>query len=300
MTQAASQWRSATSDDSTHIRDLGAQENSEDRETGSKPHPKHKGTYSMKPELGLGLEGRAIIVTGAAGGIGRAVVHLLDQVGATVLAVDLTTERAEEAIGDLDARHLAVGTDLRDIGTHRAIMDVARGSGRPLTGLAHMAAVLRRAAAVSDISEDDWDTQIDVNLKASFFFVRSVAEEMRELDVTGHIVVTSSQGWWTGGYGGSVVYNTAKGGLVTMVRGLARTYGPDGIAINSIAPGLIDTPMLTTDLDDEALDPLIAQTPLGRLGTPEEIASVVVFLLSSHASFMTGATVNVSGGFLMY
>jgi len=254
----------------------------------------------MKPELGLGLEGRTIIVTGAAGGIGRAVLHLLDQVGATVLAVDLTTERAEEAISDLDARHLAVGTDLRDIGTHRAILDAARDSGQRLTGLAHMAAVLRRAATVSDISEDDWDTQIDVNLKASFFLVRGVAEEMRELGVTGRIVVTSSQGWWTGGYGGSVVYNTAKGGLVTMVRGLARTYGPDGIAINSIAPGLIDTPMLTTDLDDEALHRLVSQTPLGRLGTPQEIASVVVFLLSAHASFMTGATVNVSGGFLMY
>jgi NAD(P)-dependent dehydrogenase (short-subunit alcohol dehydrogenase family) len=110
----------------------------------------------------------------------------------------------------------------------------------------------------------------------------------------------SSQGWWSGGFGGSVVYAASKGGIVSMTRGLARSLGPAGICVNCIAPGNIDTPMLMQDLDPNALDSIHRNTPLGRLGRPDEVASVAVFLLSTHASFVSGATLNVSGAFLMY
>ena len=116
----------------------------------------------------------------------------------------------------------------------------------------------------------------------------------------GRIINFSSQGFWTGGFGGSVVYNSSKGGIVTMSRGLARTYGPDQILVNTVAPGLVDTPMLRTDLPDEVLAGLINQVPLGRMAEPEDIVGAVLFLASKHASYITGANINLSGGFLMY
>ena len=123
---------------------------------------------------------------------------------------------------------------------------------------------------------------------------------MIETQVNGRIVLFSSQGWWTGGFGGSVVYCASKGGIVSMARGLARTFGPDGITVNVIAPGQVDTPMLMDDLAEETFEALKEQTPLKRVGDPSEIAGVVVFLASDHASYVSGATINVSGGFLMY
>jgi NAD(P)-dependent dehydrogenase (short-subunit alcohol dehydrogenase family) len=96
------------------------------------------------------------------------------------------------------------------------------------------------------------------------------------------------------------VYAASKGGLVSLCRGLARSYGPTGITVNTVAPGAIDTPMLTTGLSDQGLQSIVAATPLGRLGAPQEVASAVLFLASSRASFITAATLNVSGGWLAY
>jgi NAD(P)-dependent dehydrogenase (short-subunit alcohol dehydrogenase family) len=97
-----------------------------------------------------------------------------------------------------------------------------------------------------------------------------------------------------------VAYAASKGGIVSMTRGLARTFGPDGICVNAISPGLVDTPMLMTDLPAEQLRALEQATPLGRIAAPSEMAGTAVFLASQHASFISGATINVSGGFLMY
>ena len=150
------------------------------------------------------------------------------------------------------------------------------------------------------MTEADWDLQLDLNLKGAFFLCRTVANAMRAQGTGGRIITFTSQGWWTGGFGGSVVYAASKGGIVTMTRGLARTYGPDGITVNSVAPGLVDTPMLMDDLPEETFLALTKATPLGRVATPEELAGTVVFLASRHATFISGATINVSGGFLMY
>jgi NAD(P)-dependent dehydrogenase (short-subunit alcohol dehydrogenase family) len=104
----------------------------------------------------------------------------------------------------------------------------------------------------------------------------------------------------TGGFGGSVVYAASKGGVVSMARGLARSYGPFGVNVNTVAPGQINTPMLLTDLDPAVYEKMRVETPLGYVGEPDDIAGAVVFLASDHARYITGATINVSGGFLMY
>lgn len=255
----------------------------------------------MAWSVGAGLEGRGVIVTGAAGGIGRAVSGAFAAAGARVMAVDLHQEAASGVVAGLEGSgHVGMGVDLTDRDAQRALVERAADELGGLYALAHLAAVLRRVSSVDEVSEDDWDFQLDTNLKASFFLMREAASAMRAAGEGGRIIAFSSQGWWTGGFGGSVVYCAAKGGIVSMVRGLARTYGGDQITVNAVAPGQVDTPMLMTDLAPETLEAMTNATPLGRVASPEELGGVVVFLASRHASFISGATINVSGGFLMY
>jgi NAD(P)-dependent dehydrogenase (short-subunit alcohol dehydrogenase family) len=255
----------------------------------------------MAWSVGAGLDGKGVIVTGAAGGIGRHVATAFAAVGARVMAVDVQRESVEAIVAGMEgAGHVAVAADLTDLAGQAALVARARAEFGSLDVLASLAAVLRRRPDVDDVSEDDWDVQVDINLKATFFLCRAAARAMREQGRGGRIITFTSQGWWTGGFGGSVVYNASKGGVVTMTRGLARTFGPYGITVNAVAPGLVDTPMLMDGLSDEMLQGLVKSTPLGRIARPEEIAGTVVFLASDHAGYISGATINISGGFLMY
>ena len=255
----------------------------------------------MAWSVGAGLEGRGVIVTGAAGGMGRPVAEAFATTGARVMAVDLHQQAADEVVEGLEGSgHIGVGADLADLDAHHGLIDRARQEFGGVYVLAHLAAVLKRRASVDEVTEDDWDFQVDTNLKATFFLCRAAATAMREQGDGGRIIAFTSQGWWTGGFGGSVVYCASKGGIVSMVRGLARTFGPDQITVNAVSPGQINTPMLTTDLDPELYQQLTDATPLGRVAEPEEMAGTVVFLASNHASFISGATINVSGAMLMY
>lgn len=255
----------------------------------------------MSWSVGAGLEGRGVLVTGAAGGIGRAVARAFAQAGANVVAVDLDGAAVEEVAAGLGGagRHAALATDVAQLAGHDALVARAREAAGPLYVLAHVAAVIRRSE-LEDVTEEDWALQEAVNLRATFFLNRAVARAMREQGGGGRIVNFASQGWWTGGFGGSVAYAATKGGVVSMTRGLARTFGPDGILVNCVSPGAVDTPMLRDGMTDAALESFRAQIPLGRFAAPEEVAGAVVFLASDHASYITGATLNVSGGQLMY
>jgi len=247
-----------------------------------------------------GVAGAGVIVTGAAGGIGRAVARAFASAGSRVVLVDVNADALSAVAADLPGDgHLAVPFDLTDVtGLDSLIARAQQHLGR-IDVLANVAGLaLRRELA--DVTEADWDLQHTVNLKSAFFLNRLVAESMKEAGTAGRIINFSSQGFWTGGFGGSVAYNAAKGGVVTMSRGLARTYGPAGILVNTVAPGLVDTPMLRDGLSAETFNDLVRQCPLQRVAQPEEIAGTVVFLASRHASYISGATINVSGGFLMY
>lgn len=255
----------------------------------------------MSWSLGEGLEGRGVIVTGAAGGIGSAVARGFAAVGARVLAVDLDLTRVTEVVDALDGDgHAAMGADLGDPAARDAIVGTALRELGDIHVLANLAAVLRRRDSVDAVTEDDWDAQHEINAKAAFFLARAGAGAMIEAGRGGRIILFSSQGWWTGGFGGSVVYAASKGAVTSMGRGLARTFGPHGITVNCVAPGQVNTPMLMTGLAPEVYESMKTQTPLGYIAEPDDLVGAVLFLASDHARYITGATINVSGGFLMY
>jgi len=256
----------------------------------------------MSWSVGSGLEDKGIVVTGAAGGIGRAVAAAFSSAGARVCAVDLDQRAADDVIASFEEprRHIPIAADLADLAAHQPLLSRVMEEFGRLDVLAHVAAVLRRQGDIREVTEDDWDFQLDTNLKASFFLNRSAAQLMREQGRGGRIINFTSQGWWTGGFGGSVVYASSKGGIVSMSRGLARSYAADGILVNTVAPGGVDTQMARGGLSEEELQAFVNQIPIGRLAQPEEIAGTVDFLASDHAGYITGATINLSGGQIMY
>jgi NAD(P)-dependent dehydrogenase (short-subunit alcohol dehydrogenase family) len=247
-----------------------------------------------------GLVDRVVVVTGAGGGIGQAVCAALDEAGARVFAVDVNDAAVERALSGLSGSgHSGGAYDLADLRTHDEILTRARAGGE-IAALAHMAAVLRRQATVDDVTEEDWDVQQNVNLKATFFLNRAIQHVFVEQGTGGSIVNFASQGWWTGGFGGSVVYAASKGGIVSMSRGLARSFAPSGVRVNVVSPGAADTPMMRGGLTEEDLAAFVTMIPLGRLAEPSELAGAVLYLASDASSYVTGALINVSGGQLMY
>ncbi|MEZ5098784.1 MAG: SDR family oxidoreductase [Thermoleophilia bacterium] len=255
----------------------------------------------MSWDLGAGLDGRVAIVTGGLGGIGREVASALATAGAAVACVD-ARDGLDEVVAGLPGPgpHRAHRCDLADLAAQRELLARVHATFGRLDVLVHTAAVIRRRHDISEVTEEDWDAQHDVNLRATFFLARAAADVMRAGGAGGRIVLFTSQSWQTGGFGGSVVYAATKGGVVSLTRGLARTYAAEGITVNAIAPGAVDTAMLRDDLDEAQLDAFVARIPLGRVATPAEVAGTAVFLASQHAGYITGATVDVTGGMLMH
>jgi NAD(P)-dependent dehydrogenase (short-subunit alcohol dehydrogenase family) len=255
-----------------------------------------------KWNLGAGLESKGVAVIGAAGGIGRELVTAFTACGSRVCAVDLNPAAVDDVAGTLEEKdtYLSVAADIADLRTHQPLLDRIMDEFGRFDVLVYAAAVLRRCDDVDELTEQDWDFQLDVNLKACFFLNVAAARLMRKQGRGGRIVNFASQAWWTGGIAGSVIYAASKGGVVSITRGLARTYAPYGITVNAVSPGAVDTSMMRSGLTEEALGNFIKQIPLGRMAEPSELASTVLFLASDHANYVTGATINVSGGYLMY
>lgn len=247
-----------------------------------------------------GLAGRVVVVTGAAGGIGRAVCTAAAEAGARVFGVDVDEEAVSNVIDELEGDgHAGMAANLRELPSHRNVLVRASELGQ-VAALVHTAAVLVRRDSVDEVTEDDWDFQHDVNLKATFFLNREAHRLFVEQGTPGSIVNFTSQGWWTGGFGGSVAYAATKGGIVSLTRGLARSFAPSEVRVNAVSPGGVNTPMMWSGMDEESMAGFVSMIPLNRLAEPTDLTGAVLFLASSASSYITGTVVNVSGGQLMY
>lgn len=243
------------------------------------------------------FEDRVALVTGAGGGIGRAVTLRLAAEGAHVVVADVREDLAQETV---DAATAAGGSaaasvfDLTDPAACRSAVDaVLAGHGR-VDVLVNNAGVNRRGPLL-ELTDDDWRLTFAVNLDAMFHLCRAVLPGMVERHA-GAIVNTASQ-WGLHPAPDHIGYNTSKAAVVMFTQCLARDYGPHGVRCNAVAPGEVRTPMLEGNLarTGRTKADLDALVPFGRIGEPEEIAALVAFLASDEAPYLTGSVVEITG-----
>lgn len=240
--------------------------------------------------------GKTVLVTGAANGIGRAIADRLIQSSATAILIDRDEIDLARYDSEAQSRSCTEKLDLRDTAALTGLVDRVRDRFGKLDAVVHAAGVIVRRDALEDVTEADFDFQYEVNLRATFFLVERLRKVMAE---NSSIVLLTSQGWWSGGYGGSLPYAATKAGVVALVRGFSRQLAPS-IRVNAVAPGFVDTAMMRDGLTEAKRTELLAQVPLGRLADPLEVADVSLFLASDASRYMTGSIMNVTGGQLIY
>jgi 3-oxoacyl-[acyl-carrier protein] reductase len=239
------------------------------------------------------------LVTGAARGIGLACATELSRGGAVVILVDRLGREAETAASAIIAaggQAVAVTADLAQTHDVPRLVHEANGRYGRIDILVNNAGVLNQTPT-EELTEEQWDRLMGINLKAVFFLTQAVLPVMVRQG-NGAIVSLASLAARVGGIAAGVDYATSKAGVVGLTRTLARQYGPKGIRVNAVAPGVIITEM-TRPWPEEVRQDFAARTPLGRLGTPEDVARVVAFLAGPDSGFITGATIDVNGGLYM-
>ena len=230
-----------------------------------------------------GIEGRVALVTGAGRGIGRCIAETLRDLGAKTAAGDLQPPDVTGVLG--------VALDVSDEhSVEQAFGEVERQLGE--VELLVLNAGILISQPFPEVTVDVWSRQLEVNLTGAFLCARRALPAMADSGA-GSIVAVGSSAGKTGGGVAAAAYAASKAGLMTLSKSIAKEYARHGIRSNAVAPALIDTDMIK-DLPD-----LRGLVPLGRYGTPQEVADVVAFLCSDHSSFMTGEVVDVNGGFVI-
>jgi glucose 1-dehydrogenase len=249
----------------------------------------------------MGLQGKVALVTGAAQGIGRAIALRLAQEGAAVAIEDrVANDRARETFAQVQAtgaRACLIEGDIGRVGADQRVVEEAVAQLGRIDILVNNAGVERRAGFL-DVTEDDYDLVLNVNLKGVFFLTQAFARHVRERGDGGRVVNISSVHEELP-FPHFASYCASKGGVKMLMRDLSVELAPLGITINNIAPGAIKTPINAHLLSDpELLKALKRNIPLQRLGSPEEVAGAVAFLCGADAGYMTGSTLFIDGGLL--
>jgi NAD(P)-dependent dehydrogenase (short-subunit alcohol dehydrogenase family) len=250
---------------------------------------------------GKQLHGKTALITGGAGGIGRATALLFAREGAAVGVVDLNQEAGEEVareISTADGRAIFERADVTCAADCRRVVERMVHEFGGIHILFNNAGIIRRASVV-EISEEDWDAVMAVNVKSVFLMSREVIPIMATAG--GGSIINTASGWGLAGGPRAAVYCASKGAVVLLTKAMAIDHGRQNIRVNCICPGDTDTAMLRSEARQlgEAEDRFLSQSakrPLGRVGKPEEIAHAALYLASDAASFVTGAALVVDGG----
>jgi NAD(P)-dependent dehydrogenase (short-subunit alcohol dehydrogenase family) len=246
------------------------------------------------------FEGRVAFVTGGASGIGRATALAFADAGARVVVADVSREANEETARKIEqrgARALAVHCDVRRAEDIEAAVDEGvRAFGRLDFAFNNAGVEPKGLAPTADWDIEEWDRILTIDLRGVFLCMKS--EIPRMLKNGGGAIVNTSSGAGVIGIQGSPAYTAAKHGVIGLTRSAALDYAARNVRINAVCPGYIDTPMIArySGTSAEARADVIAQEPIGRMGTPEEIAATVVWMCSDAAAFMIGHALVVDGG----
>ncbi len=248
------------------------------------------------------LKDRVAIVTGATSGIGEASARLFAEEGARVTVAGRDEARGESvvaAIGAAGGTAIFVRADVRVADDcRRTVEETLRAFGGRLDVLFHNAGVFHPHNAV-DCTEEEWDATLDSSLKGAWLMSKYALPTM--IAQGRGVIIHQASGWGIQGGDDAVAYCAAKGGIVVMTKAMAIDHGRQGIRVNCLCPGDVDTPMLAADAEARRMSYAdymkgAANRPLGRVGTPEEMARAALFLASDDSSFMTGAALVVDGG----
>jgi NAD(P)-dependent dehydrogenase (short-subunit alcohol dehydrogenase family) len=244
---------------------------------------------------------KVVIITGAGRGIGLACAEAFAGEGASVALVDVNRGEVQAAADRLQAesgRAMACGCDVSKPGDVRESVKAVLDRFGSVDVLVNNAGVLRVTTPMEEIDDAEWDLIMNVNVKGVFLFSKAVLPLMRERGGGKIVNIASSAGRSTSELGGAH-YTASKAAVLGLTRHMAREYGSAGININSICPGLVETPMIREEASTERLDHWLGQIPLGRFAAPGEAAALVLFLASEGARYITGATVDFNGGSLL-
>jgi 3-oxoacyl-[acyl-carrier protein] reductase len=241
------------------------------------------------------LDGKVALVTGASGGIGAAIALTLHAQGAIVAVSGTRRDALESVAAQLGDRCFVCPGDLRDAAEPDALVEAAEQAAGPLAILVNNAGMTRDVLALR-MRDEDWQAVMDVDLSAPFRLARAALRGMLRRRA-GRIINISSIVGVTGN-AGQANYSAAKAGLIGMTKALAQEVASRGVTVNAVAPGLIATSM-TDRLSEQQRTKLVESIPLGRVGSPEDVAAAVVYLASDEAGWVTGATLHVNGGMAM-